>query len=457
MALADWLGRRGDAFMSNMSDAGPQGLASLGAAIAGAPRNQWGAGIAQGVGGLLEGAKANRKKASLAEALKGAMGDFNPKQRSIMDALIGSDNVEAALPMLMKNAFSGAGKDWEAKDLDGDGRSDVQIESGTGKVEAYPLNVKERAFNMLFEGGVSPIAPGVGVDRRGVVVPMGEDDQQAQSPSPPQLRPTIQPEPTQAPPAAVAEMGAPSGVEALAPPPAVVSAQPTGTPAPGPAPIILSGDALKRMNLGQTEPGKQWALNPQTLKPMQVPIAGAPQTGVAESAGIRDMLNTVLPVMNTAIDDYETALDETTWFERTLGPFGGAPMAKLKTLHTDLLMQAKEMYRLGVLNGPDYQLMLQMADDPETWTATARGVSGLKAQLSSFRGILKRNVDAYRARAKESGVSGIVEQKEEKKAPPAKKYPAPPPEAIRDLKMRRDKAVFDEIFGPGAADKYLGK
>jgi len=43
-----------------------------------------------------------------------------------------------------------------------------------------------------------------------------------------------------------------------------------------------------------------------------------------------------------------------------------------------------------------------------------------------------------------------------KARPPVVQFPTPPQAAINDLKMRRDKAKFDEVFGPGAADKYLG-
>lgn len=40
-------------------------------------------------------------------------------------------------------------------------------------------------------------------------------------------------------------------------------------------------------------------------------------------------------------------------------------------------------------------------------------------------------------------------------ATPAKIYPAPPPAAISALKMKKDKSNFDQIFGPGAADKAI--
>lgn len=38
---------------------------------------------------------------------------------------------------------------------------------------------------------------------------------------------------------------------------------------------------------------------------------------------------------------------------------------------------------------------------------------------------------------------------------PPKAWPTPPPEAIRDLKMKKDKANFDAMFGPGSADRVL--
>lgn len=95
MSLADFFDRIGTNFSNNLSDAGPQGLASLGAAIASAPRRQWGAGLAQGLGGMVQTAQAERKKRSLADALEGAMGGMNPQQAAFAKAVMQSDPSQA--------------------------------------------------------------------------------------------------------------------------------------------------------------------------------------------------------------------------------------------------------------------------------------------------------------------------------------------------------------------------
>lgn len=390
MSLGSFLGRVGGSF----SNAPPEAWFGLAQALTSTKRP--GQGLALGLSQFGQSIQENKRKASLAEAMKGAIGGLSPEQAAFLQSM----EPEQASGILAQKMFGGGGKSWEAKDLDNDGRPDVQIDSSTGKIEAYPLNVKERAYNMMFEAGVSPVAPGIGVDRRGQIVPMGDQQQ-------PQMRPTMAPDAAPAPVSSgMAQMLDDSA--ALAPPPAKVTAEPTGTPAPAEAPIPLQGDALARMKLPQPDQGKQWALDRKTWLPVQVPAPGAAQVGGEEAKAIRQQINTTMPNMRNALDQYEKALDSTTWIDRTMGPFGGAPMARLKTLHTNTLMLAKELFNLGVLNGPDYQLMLQMVDDPESWTATARGMSGLKEQLKAFREILDKNVDTWKARAEESGVSGIV-------------------------------------------------
>src|SRR3990167_4429971 len=100
MALADFFGRLGDNFSRNWDAAGPQGLASLGAAIASAPRNQWGTGLAQGLAGFRAEAEKNQKKAKLTEALKG-LGGTTPQQQMLLEQF-----PEIAVPAFAQNAFA---------------------------------------------------------------------------------------------------------------------------------------------------------------------------------------------------------------------------------------------------------------------------------------------------------------------------------------------------------------
>lgn len=48
----------------------------------------------------------------------------------------------------------------------------------------------------------------------------------------------------------------------------------------------------------------------------------------------------------------------------------------LSGAHTDLLMEMKELYNLGVLNGPDYELMLGVIKDPTSVWTVGQGYTG---------------------------------------------------------------------------------
>jgi hypothetical protein len=53
-------------------------------------------------------------------------------------------------------------------------------------------------------------------------------------------------------------------------------------------------------------------------------------------------------------------------------------------------MQMKNMYELGVLNGPDYMLMTKIVEDPTSLMSSYRGTEGLAAQLDTVKSIIKR-------------------------------------------------------------------
>jgi hypothetical protein len=94
-------GAGGGGFWDKLKAIPPEAWSSLGAAIASAPRNQWGAGVAQGLGLFTQAIKEQKRKASLAEALKGASGDLNPLQKMLVEQF-----PEAAIPQMAQNAFA---------------------------------------------------------------------------------------------------------------------------------------------------------------------------------------------------------------------------------------------------------------------------------------------------------------------------------------------------------------
>lgn len=140
MSLADFFDRIGNNFATNFDNAGPQGLASLGAAIASAPRNQWGAGIANGLAQFRQIGDANKKKMALSEALKGAMGGFSPEQQAFMSAL----EPDQQANILGSQLFKTPAEKWEQVDSNGDGVPDRQRSTLSGKVDDIPLSLADR-------------------------------------------------------------------------------------------------------------------------------------------------------------------------------------------------------------------------------------------------------------------------------------------------------------------------
>ena len=50
--------------------------------------------------------------------------------------------------------------------------------------------------------------------------------------------------------------------------------------------------------------------------------------------------------------------------------------ANMKTTYNNMMLQAKEAYGLGVLNGPDYQILTDTIADPTTVKGIAYGAFG---------------------------------------------------------------------------------
>ena len=267
MALGEWLGGLGDRFTGNISAAGPQGLASLGAAIAGAPRNQWGTGLAQGLAGLSQAAQANKKKASLAEALKGAMGNLTPQQQAFLSAVDPSQASE----IIGSQLFAKPGEHWQDVDLDKDGKVDFQVNPTTNERRASPMSYQDRMTSAI---GAQTI-PGLGtIDKYGnpIAAPAGA------TPQPPG-QPVAAPAPpatttTAANPFAAAEpTGAPAGP--------VVSAPPNGRGAPqSKLTVPIPAQQYGAFGLPAAKSGSQWVrdfdpTSRQWSQPRRVDIPGA--------------------------------------------------------------------------------------------------------------------------------------------------------------------------------------
>lgn len=435
MALADFFGRLGDNFSRNWDAAGPQGLASLGAAIASAPRNQWGTGLAQGLAGFRAEAEKNQKRSKMLDALKGIAS--NPKQSALLEAL-GPDNAEALLPVFAKSVFD-------------DEKKDSGPFAGTGfDASAANILVAAQADPSLRSRPEYAIAYANLTSPRVVMGPDG--NQMLYTPPVPQGI---------APPSAGGQMAPPTPRAPVSTMRPSIPPTPTGTPTPPPA------------NITPDKPGVFFEpdMHPELYAPTdaQEPPGTTP-TITAVPGGITPIPGTGKAPIETQIKNQsfyirqrasEETLNDPTAIEKFLDPSNAIPrsigMGFLQSGPAQAVDQAGDEW-VNALLRPDSGAAIPPAE-LATYRATYVPEWGDKPEkIAQKRAARVRAAEGIRA-----GLSPaqVVEAERVIARNPnptlGKKFPAPPPEAVRDLKMRRDKAAFDEVFGPGAADKYLGQ
>lgn len=157
----------------------------------------------------------------------------------------------------------------------------------------------------------------------------------------------------------------------------------------------------------------------------------------------------VVGVKNTvnAIQEFR---DELPNFSRwdSLNPKSRATM---NTKYRNMLLQAKEAYNLGVLNGPDLQILESIVTNPTSFSGTVVGKDVIDAQASELSRIIQNmgNVAVNKVRPNEV----ITPQ-----APKETGMPTIPTKAVNMLKNDPSLAdYFDAKYGAGTSKKYLGK
>lgn len=81
--------------------------------------------------------------------------------------------------------------------------------------------------------------------------------------------------------------------------------------------------------------------------------------------------------LSKQIDNYESLVNE-YGFELLASP----ERNNLQTAYTSLLMNMKEYFNLGVLNGPDLEIMERMISDPTSWrTASSNFFAGITSKI----------------------------------------------------------------------------
>jgi hypothetical protein len=152
----------------------------------------------------------------------------------------------------------------------------------------------------------------------------------------------------------------------------------------------------------------QWVRGPSgalELAPIKGGAADPAKLQPGELSKIRNS-NKQIDELENSLEAYVTALGKTTSTGRLLTR--GPEVSSVETRHTDLLMQMKNLYELGVLNGPDYMLMTKIVEDPTGFMQMARGTKGLNAQLGTVQSIINRARNINNDRLKQAGVDAYA-------------------------------------------------
>ena len=147
MSLGSFFDRLGD----NIGNAPKESWFTLAQALSAAPGDRPLQGLAQGISGFGQAAETVKKRKTLADALKGAMGDYSPQQQALLGAL----EPQQAAGILGGNLFPKPSERWEQIDTDGDGKPDRQRSMSSGKIDDIPMSLGDR--ERLARAGASSV------------------------------------------------------------------------------------------------------------------------------------------------------------------------------------------------------------------------------------------------------------------------------------------------------------
>ena len=123
--------------------------------------------------------------------------------------------------------------------------------------------------------------------------------------------------------------------------------------------------------------------DPETgaYRPKALPVAGGPGEKLPEGqqkqvVGVQNLQN--------AIKEYRDALATFG----TLDAIKPDERAKMGTKYNNMMLQAKEAYNLGVLNGPDFQILTSVITDPRSLTGVITSRDALDKQASELSRIM---------------------------------------------------------------------
>ena len=162
--------------------------------------------------------------------------------------------------------------------------------------------------------------------------------------------------------------------------------------------------AQQRLNLereNQTKPtfhNGQWVFAPTPQNPTggAVPVPGFT---TPPGEGQKKQLSGI-ESLNSAIGEYLTEMEE--WSnKRMLNPDARARMG---TKYNNMMLQAKEAYNLGVLNGPDLEILTSVIADPRKPFSAFLSNDTLTTQAKELRRMMNQTANATRSGGAGAGI-----------------------------------------------------
>ena len=129
---------------------------------------------------------------------------------------------------------------------------------------------------------------------------------------------------------------------------------------------------------GKPPPGYRW-----TPEGNLAAIPGGPGDKLSDA-----QTKQVLGVQNlqSAISDYRNALESFP----TTGIVNPNDRARMGTFYNNMMLQAKEAYNLGVLNGPDYDILTSVITDPRSIKGAITSKSALDMQAANLDKLMRK-------------------------------------------------------------------
>lgn len=182
-------------------------------------------------------------------------------------------------------------------------------------------------------------------------------------------------------------------------------------------------------NGGKAPPGYRWTEGGDLQAITGGPGDKLPESQQKQVVGVNNL--------NNAIKEYRSELERYGPAD-SLRPDARATMG---TKYNNMMLQAKEAYNLGVLNGPDLQILQSVITDPRSLTGAITSKKALDTQASELARIMQ-GVAAVSNRARQPKDTAV----------------SVPPAAAEMLRKQPNlRAQFDAKYGEGAAASVLGK